>query len=162
MAGYLQRADLAMAEKRYADAETDLEAVLAEQPANTAAYERLAVCYQQQGRLRDAESLLRTARVKAPHMKCAFTDSLAVVLYMEDRKAEALSELESVRGLAPREYGSSGRHALFHLGSLYAEMGRRGDARAALEEFLALTATDTEPLTRDLRVQAQAALSKLP
>jgi tetratricopeptide (TPR) repeat protein len=161
MTGYLQRADLAMAEKRYADAEADLKLVLADQPANTAAYERLTVCYQEEGRLQAAEELLKTARVKAPHMKVAFTDSLAIVLYLQNRKAEALSELESVRSLAPREYGSNGRNAVFHLGSLYAEMGRQGEARAALEEFLALTIDDTDPPTQGLRAQARAVLAKL-
>jgi tetratricopeptide (TPR) repeat protein len=159
--GYLQRADLAVAEKRYADAEADLKLVLDSYPDNSAAYERLAICYQAQGRLADAEALLRTARTHVPHRRCTFTDSLAVVLYLEGRKADALAELESVRADAPGELGASAETVLFHLGSLYAEMGRTADARAALEEYLRLSAKATDRTSIQSRTEARKTLGKL-
>ncbi len=173
MLAYLQRAEIAMKEaglapdpaargRLLAAAEADLRLVLSDQPDNRLAYERLAVVYQEQGRLDAAGELLRTAREKIPHMKAAFTDSLAVVLYQQGRKAEALAELEGARALAAREYGTGASSLLFHLGTLYAELGRGADARAALEEFLALSARDTGRETAAQRAQAQATLAKLP
>jgi tetratricopeptide (TPR) repeat protein len=159
---YLQRADLAVTERRFADAESDLKLVLASYPDNNAAYERLAIVYQQQGRLPEAEALLRTAREKIPHRRCSFTDSLAVVLYLEGRKSDALQELESVRADAPRELGSSAQSVLFHLGSLYSELGRTSDARSALEEYLRLSAGLTDKQSIEYRNQARTNLSRLP
>lgn len=159
--GYLIRADIAVAEKRFAEAESDLERVLENQPDNAGAYERLAVCYERQGRLTDAERVLRRAREKVPHRLCALTDNLAIVLYLQNRKDEALAEMESVRSQIPREYGSTGRNVLFHLGTLYAERNRVPEARSALSEYLRATAGAVDADTLRMRAESTTMLVRL-
>ena len=159
---YLLRADVATAEKRYADAEKDVKTVLASYSDNAGAYERLALVYQSQNRLAEAEATLRTAIVSAPHRRGTFTDSLGVVLYLQGRRDEALKVLEDGRAVARTELDPGAQGILFHLGMLYSEMGRTNDARAALEEYLRATTRSVEPTTRALRQQASAALTKLP
>lgn len=161
MLGYLIRSDIAVAERRYADAEADLTQVLTGQPDNSGAYERLAVCYERQGRLAEAERVLRGARDKVPHKRCQFTDALAIVLYLQNKKDDALAEMESVRSQVPLEYGSAGRNLLFHLGSLYAERGRASEARSALSEYLSASSNAHDAETRQMRREAQATLAGL-
>jgi len=171
--GYLQRAEIAMkaAEEtadpslriqRLTEAEADLNLVLKAQPDNFQAYERLAVCYQNGGRLDKAEETLRIARGKVPHMKAAFTDMLAVVLYSLGRKNEALAELEGAQEQASKEFGGTASMLFFHLGSLYAEMGRTAQARVTLQQFVAFSANLRDPSTLAARTHAQALLTALP
>ncbi len=170
MMAYLQRAELAMKEgdhpqdasrkaDRFAAAEADLSDVLSAQPDNFLAYERLAVCYQRTGQLQKAEDVLRTAAERVPHMKAALTDMLAVILYSQGRKDEALAELEGARELALHEFGGTASMVFFHLGSLYAEMGRSADARAALEQFLRSSVNLRDPTTLAARTKTQSLLS---
>lgn len=159
---YLLRADVSTAEKRYADAESDIKQVLGVYADYAGAYERLALVYQNQNRLGEAESTLRTAIVKAPHRRGAFTDSLGIVLYLQGRRAEALQTLEAGRPLATTELNPGAEAILFHLGSLYAEMGRAREARAALEEYLRVSEGSTDKDTRERRKQTLDALAGLP
>src|SRR5262245_22800266 len=159
---HLLRADVAIAEKRYADAEADIKKVLNDYPSYAGAYERLALAYQNQGRLADAEAVARTAITKAPHRRGNFTDSLGVILYLEGRREEALQVLEAGRGLATTELNPGAQSILFHLGMLYMEMGRAADARQALEEYLRVSERSTDDTSRSLRQQSAAALTKLP
>lgn len=158
---YLLRGEIATRERRFADAEADLKLVLGSLSDNMLAYERLAVVYQDWGRLADAEALLRTARERVPHARGAFTDSLSITLYLQGKKDEALRELEAARPLARTEFGTSATWVLFHLGSLYAEAGRKDEARKALTEFLEVSRNDRSPATQNQRTQAQTLLSTL-
>lgn len=103
-------------------------------------YETLAVAYQQQKNYAAAEQRLREGRERLPIYRAALTEKLAVILYVQNRKSEALSELESSRGQAKSEMLSDSKLVLFRLGMLYYELGRRDDARAAFTEYLMATA----------------------
>lgn len=149
--GFLTRAEIAMRQRRFPEAEGDLLKVLAAQPDNPLAYERLALCYQGQGRLADAEATLRRGREWVPYRRCAFGSNLAVILYLAGRKAEALSELEKVRALTAGEPSSTCRMSLVRLGSIYAELGRDGDAARAFEDYLRLSAPFDDTETRAMR-----------
>ncbi len=158
---YLLRAEMATEEGRFADAEADLKLVLRNFPDHDQAYERLAVCYERQRRLDDAEKILREARDKVPHRKCTFTDMLAVVLYQAGRKLDALAELESVRALVPSEYHPASRLVLYRLGTLYLELGRKPDAAGAFREFMERTKGLQDPVTLSTRAATQRALGAL-
>jgi Flp pilus assembly protein TadD len=102
-------------------------------------YETLAVAYQQKKNNEMAERRLREARDRLPIYGASLTEKLAVVLYLQNRKPEALTELESARSQARREMLPASKLVIFRLGMLYSELGRRNEARAAFEEYLALT-----------------------
>lgn len=156
----LMRADLATKERRYADAERDYRLILSQFPTYDQAYKRLAVCYLESGRASDAETTLRTAREKCGYMYCAFTDSLAIVLYQMNRKSDALAELEAVRGRIKDEFSGEAAMALYHLGSLYDELQRPQDARGALSEFLQATPLIQDAQTVAARREAEKLLKK--
>jgi tetratricopeptide (TPR) repeat protein len=159
---YLLRADVATAEKRYADAEADVKKVLSVYRDNAGAYERLALVYQSERRFTEAESTLRTAIVEAPHRRGTFTDSLGVILYLQGRREEALKVLEDGRALASTDLDPGAHGITFHLGMLYLEMGRAREARVTLEEYMRMSVRSVEPSSRAMRKQAAAALEKLP
>jgi tetratricopeptide (TPR) repeat protein len=159
---FLLRADVATAENRFADAEADVKTVLASYPDNAGAYERLALAYQKQNRLAEAEQLLRTAIVQAPHRKGTFTDSLGVVLYLQGRRDDALKVLEDGRAVARTDLDPGAQGIFFHLGMLYQETGRTHEAREALEEYLRLTERSVEAAHDTRRQQAAATLEQLP
>jgi len=163
--GFLTRAEIAMRQRRFPEAEGDLLKVLADQPDNPLAYERLALCYQGQGRLADAEATLRKGREWVPYRRCAFGSNLAVILYLAGRKAEALSELENVRALTAGEPSSTCRMSLVRLGSIYVELGRDGDAASAFADYLRLSAPFDDAETRAMRQAVEhqlAAVGRTP
>lgn len=158
---YMGRAEVEMARRHFADAEADLKTVLATFD-DWAAYERLAVCYQNWGRLDKAEETLRTAREKIPYMRAAFTENLAVVLYQQGRKQAAIDELEAVRPEVDKEFGPGAKLVLYRLGLLYEEQPERADeARRALRAYLAATDRMTDARSRAAREQARLALRRL-
>jgi len=157
--GFLTRAEIAVRQKRFEAAEADLQTVLAEQPDNPLAYERLAFAYQAQGRWADAEAALRKGREWIPYRRCAFGSNLAVILYQAGRKAEALSELEQARALAASEPTPACRAGLVRLGALYAEMGRRADAARVFADYLRVSAPFDDPETRATRATVERALA---
>jgi tetratricopeptide (TPR) repeat protein len=153
--GFLTRAEIALRQARFAEAEADLLRVLAAQPDNPVAYERLALAYQAQGRLPDAEATLRQAGDRVPYRRCAFGSNLAVVLYLAGRKADALSELERIRALTGTEANAGCRMALVRLGTIYGELGRDADAARAFAEYLEKSAPFDDPETRATREMVQ-------
>ena len=159
--GFLTRAEIAIRQRRFAEAEADLLKVLADQPDNPQAYERLALCYQAQGRLGEAEATLRKAREWVPYRRCAFGSNIAAILYLEGRRAEALAELEGVRSLTAAEPSGACRVALLRLGSMYADLGRDADAAHALEDYLRISAPFDDPETRALRQSVERQLTVL-
>jgi predicted negative regulator of RcsB-dependent stress response len=83
--------------------------------------------------------MLREAIRRLPIFRAALTDKLAVVLYLNGKKKEALRELEGVRGKARIEMLPASKSAIYRLGALYEEFGRKSEARAAYAEFLEMT-----------------------
>ncbi len=148
---------------RTEEGEKDLLVAAEAERVSSAPYERLAIEYQKQGRLDQAGRILRLGRERLPDRFAALTDSLAVVLYMQGRKDEALRELEAVRERALVETGSLGAKVLLHLGSLHAEAGRVVEARRDLEDFLRRTERlQAEPQVVEDRGQARKVLAGLP
>ena len=66
-------------------------------------YEALSLALSQNGKNDKAEEILRDARKRLPLYHAALTEKLAIVLYQQNRKAEALKELEDARPQARRE-----------------------------------------------------------
>ena len=90
-------------------------------------------------RYAEAESSLRSARLRLPIYYAALTEKLSVTLYSQNRKQDALIELESARQRARTENLVESKSVLLRLGMLYAEFGNRDAARTALREYLDLT-----------------------
>lgn len=103
------------------------------------AYEAESYALVSLGRFAEAETSLRDARRRLPIYKAALTEKLAVVLYTQNRKQEALTELEAARSSARDEYLPGSKLVLLRLGMLYAESGNKDAARQALTEFLQVT-----------------------
>ena len=162
--GFFTRAEVALRQRRFPEAEADLRRVMAAQPDNPLVYERLALCYQAQGRLSDAEAALRQGAERVPYRRCAFGSNLAVVIYLAGRKAEALAELEAVRPLAGIEPSASCRMVPVRLGMLYEELGRKADALRAFEDYLRISAPFDDPETRAARetVRRRLAAARAP
>lgn len=91
-------------------------------------------------RYAEAEASLMAARRRLPIYHAALTEKLAVILYTQNKKQEALAELEAVRTRARNEYLVDSKAVFLRLGMLYAELGRKAEAKTALEEYLATTA----------------------
>lgn len=125
------------------------------------AYEGLALAYEQKNALDKAEAVLTEGRQRLPIYKAALTEKLAVILYLQNRKPEALKELESMKGPARVEMLPASKSVFLRLGMLYAEMGKKNEARASLGEYLALTATTWDKETPAERKQAEELLRQL-
>jgi tetratricopeptide (TPR) repeat protein len=158
----LTDADIAIAERRYKAAEEALLRATQISPSDTLSYERLAVVYREMGDLNRAVLVLATAREQLPHYYCGFTSNLGVLYYLGGDKQQAQNELEQIRELAPQEQNVVCRMGLIHLANLYVELGRNADARAVLEEHLALTASLSDERTQEQRATAQQMLQELP
>jgi hypothetical protein len=86
--------------------------------------------------MQECESVLRGAAVRLPIYRASITEKLAVLLYLQGRKADALAELEAAVPQARRELLPVSKLVFFRLGMLYLEQGRGADAKRALQEFL--------------------------
>lgn len=108
------------------------------------AYEAETFALAQLGRFSEAATELKAARQRLPIYYAALTEKLAVVLYTQNLKQETLAELESVSVRARSEYIPESKLVFLRLGMLYAELGKKAESKAALEEFLS-TATTADP-----------------
>ena len=99
-------------------------------------YETLALALSQNGKNDRAEEILREARKRLPIYHAALTEKLVIVLYQQNRKTEALKELEDAQTQARRELLPESKTIFMRLGMLYAEAGQKDKAREALQEFL--------------------------
>jgi tetratricopeptide (TPR) repeat protein len=124
-------------------------------------YEGLALVYQQKNMLDKPEKVLKDGRTRLPIYRAALTEKLAVILYLQNRKSEALSELESMKAQARIELLPASKAVFLRLGMLYAELERKDEARASLHEYLALTASAQDKQTPGERKQAEELLRKL-
>ncbi|MGQ0543188.1 MAG: tetratricopeptide repeat protein [Blastocatellia bacterium] len=125
------------------------------------AYEAYVVAQQSVNRLADAEVSLREARIRLPIYRAALTEKLAVVLYLQNKKPEALTELESVRDQARVEMLTSSKFVFLRLGMLNAEIGKVTEAKRDLSEFLERTKLSSDPNILSDRKQALALIERL-
>jgi tetratricopeptide (TPR) repeat protein len=149
------------------DVVKDMETIIAADQRNIdlytlyQAYEALAIAHQQNKSLDKAEAVLIEARRRLPIYAAALTEKLAIVLYQQNRKQDALRELESMRAQARIELLPASKAVFLRLGMLYAEMGRNDEAKANLREYLNLTATAHDKETPLNRQQAEQLLKQL-
>ncbi len=165
--GYLGRGRAFLKNKQYTEAEKDLLIVL-ETPAEKVeayalyqAYEAIALAYSEQRKYSDAIKRLEEARRRLPIYSASLSAGLAVVLYQNGQKEEALRELENAREQARKEYLPESKSVFLRLAMLYAELGRKDEARRSAEEFLSLTALMKDKITLDDRAQASKLLQGL-
>jgi Flp pilus assembly protein TadD len=158
----MARADLALEEGRVSDAGSDLRRLHARDPSDSRISERLAIQLAREGRLDEAESVLRAGRDAAPGRRCSLTANLARILAAAGRPEEARRELESVRNLVATEATHNCRESLALLADLERRSGRPQDARRTLEQLLDGTAHLSDPETLRLRERARQALESLP
>lgn len=125
------------------------------------AYEALGIVYSGQGDQAAAEKTFRDARNRLPIYGASLTVNLATVLYQSGRKDEALRELESAKQQARVELLPEAKTLFLRLGQLNAELGRSEEARAALREYLSLTASNQDRAIENDRLQAAKLLEKL-
>lgn len=148
--GLLGKSRLLIALGRLDDAVSTAREMIAMDPTKVnayslfQAYEAETVALVKLGRYAEAASSLKAARERLPIYYAALTEKLAIVLYTQNLKQETLAALESVRVRARTEYLPESKRVFLRLGMLYAELGRKAEAKSALEEFL-LTATNVEP-----------------
>jgi tetratricopeptide (TPR) repeat protein len=165
--GYLGRARGYITAKEYAYAEKDLLAALAmpkerqDSYALYQTYESLGIAYLEQKKFALAVRNFTNARDDLPIYKAALTEKLAIVLYQAGQKADALQELERVRDQAERELLPESKSVFLRLGMLYSELGRKDDARSALNEYLRSTAAINDKNTLASRGQAAKLLESL-
>lgn len=102
-------------------------------------YESLALALSQNGKNDRAETILRDGRKRLPLYNAALTEKLAITLYQQNRKAEALRELEEARAQARRELLPESKNIFLRLGMLYGEAGQKEKSRESLTEYLKIT-----------------------
>ncbi len=158
----LDRARILAARGELEAAERDLRLVQADQPDNPHPYEQLAVVLERSGRRAEAVAELARGRQAVPYRRCALTSNLAVLLYLDGNKEEALAELEGVQDLVGVEAGPVCALAAFHLGSLYRELGRPAESRRALERYLEASGSLPDEESRRRRQMAQRMLESTP
>jgi protein O-mannosyl-transferase len=125
------------------------------------AFEALGVGLQDKRDLQGAEKALRSARDRLPIYRAALTEKLAVMLYLQNRKQEALNELENVKEQARRELLPESKMVFLRIGMLYAEGGRKDEAKTNLQEFLRLTASTRNEAMLNDRKQAENLMKRL-
>ncbi len=164
---YLGRAQSLIKSEQFEEAVWDLQTLteMKDDKVNAytlfQSYEALAVALQGKGDLVRAERYLREARKRLPIYYAALTEKIAVVLYLKNNKKEALAELENARVQARTELLPSSKSVFFRLGMLYAETGDAANSKAALQEYLKLTAKISDPGILAERKVAVEALKRL-
>ncbi|MBK7803673.1 MAG: hypothetical protein IPJ55_13600 [Chloracidobacterium sp.] len=124
-------------------------------------YETLGMAYDKAGDATAAEATFREGRRVLPIYAASLTEKLAVVLYVQGKKQEALNELIGVRDQAGREMLADSKVVYFRLGLLYSELANSSEARRNFQEFLAATENNRSPAIIGDRKQATAALARL-
>lgn len=163
----LDRGRALLGTRRYADAERDLRTITQfpldklDQHAFYQAYTALGFVYSEQKDFQSAARNYLEARTKLPTYSAALTVYLATVLYQGGQKEQALQELEKARDQARRERLPESKGVFLRLGMLYAEFGRKEEARAALREYLDLTSAVGDKWTLAGRSNAAKQLEAL-
>lgn len=153
--------------KQYENAEKDLNAALATPPEQQDAYalyqvfESLGITYVEQKKYDQAIRNFLDARKALPIYGAALTEKLAVVHYQAGNKADAIRELESYVTRSRVEALPESKNVILRLGMLYAEAGRKDEARGALNEYLRSTAMYADKNMAGYRNQAMKVLETL-
>lgn len=153
--------------KRYDEAVRDLSAITNLPNKEISAYslyqsyEALAIALTESGKSDKALEVLSEAKKRLPIYSAALSEKIAIVLYRQNKKAEALRELEIAEEQARKELLPESKNVFLRLGLLYAEANQEEKARAALQEFLKATVNTNNEFTVQNRKQAADILKKL-
>ena len=117
-------------QKKYKEMEKQVRLVIEQKPQEAEAYNLLGFSLAERNeRLDEAEELVAKAVQLQPQDR-AFADSLAWVYYRQGKYAQALDLLEN---LDP-QFVQDNAEAAYHLGAVYAALGRNEDARPYLQQ----------------------------
>lgn len=144
-------AALAQKERRYAEAEEHLKLVLAQYPDLGNALEMLGMVYWGEGRLDEAITALEHARRVVPYQRGAYTVNLAVLQRLSNRADLARRELESLGADLGGTKDPEVMRAWWFLGELDREEGRKDEAIALYQKYLAATEAEEKPGVQALR-----------
>jgi tetratricopeptide (TPR) repeat protein len=164
---YLGRAQNFIRTDRFEEAVWDLQTVTEMRNEDVNAYtlfqsyEALGVALERKSDFARAERFLREARRRLPIYGAALTEKIAIILYRQNRKREALLELEAAQAQARVELLPSSKAVFLRIGMLRAEFGDREGAREALAEYLRLTTALHDRNTLADRAQALELIKKL-
>ncbi len=153
--------------KQYPEAERDLQAALATPKDQQDAYalyqvyESLGINYVEQKKFDLAIRNFLDARKDLPIYSAAITEKLAVAHYQAGNKNDSLRELESYVNQSRRELLPESKNVILRLGMLYVELGRKDEARGALNEFLRSTASFNDKNSLGYRNQAMRVLETI-
>ncbi|HVT58413.1 MAG TPA: sulfatase-like hydrolase/transferase [Thermoanaerobaculia bacterium] len=138
---------------RHAEAIALLERALAREPMRAETYEHLGIAELARGRPAAARAQLRRALALDERLPISW-NTLGVALYKVEGPGPAVAAWERAAAIDPRQYD-----ALYNIGLVGAETGRRGEARRALDRFIA-----TAPAGRFRAeiARARALLARLP
>lgn len=127
-----------------------------DQEPSPSALMRAAAVAQKNGKIDEAESLLKAGAEKFAFARCEFSTNLSVIYFTTGRKEAALAGLESVQSLVSPASRPACLRSQFLLGSLYKEFGRDSDSTNSFQRFLANTAQSEDAEIRALRKQLNA------
>ncbi|MFY9822233.1 MAG: tetratricopeptide repeat protein [Thermoanaerobaculia bacterium] len=154
-------AALAQKEKRYAEAEEHLKLVLAQFPDLGNALEMLGMVYWGEGRLNEAIAVMEHGRRVTPYRRGEYTVNLAVLQRLSGRSDLARRELESLGSDLGGTKDPDVMRAWWFLGELDREAGRKAEAIALYEKYLAATETAEKPDVLALRRVVADTLQKV-
>jgi tetratricopeptide (TPR) repeat protein len=164
---YYGKARNLLAQNKFEEAIFDIKTVL-EMPNDKInaytlyqTYELMAFALTGQQRYSEAQKYLFEARKRLPIYYAALTEKLAVIMYQSGEKTTALRELEAARNQAKVELLPESKTVLLRLGMLYAELGRKPEARDVLTEYLKLTNQLKDKNTQQDRTGAMNLLRQL-
>jgi protein O-mannosyl-transferase len=123
--------------------------------------EILAIAYVEQKKYDEAIKSLTESRKKLSGYYAALTEKLAIAYYQSGKKEDALRELEAVKSQARSELLPESKNVFLRLGMLYNELGRTGEAKESLQEYLKLSQTNRDLNTEQNRQQATKLLQTL-
>ena len=138
-AAHVALAAVAQKEGRFAEAEEHLKTVLTQYPDLNNALELLGMVYRAEGKLDDAIAVYEHARRVTPYQRGLYTVNLAVLQRLAGRTALARRELESLGGDLGGTKDPEVMRAWWYLGELDREDGRKDEAIALYEKYLAAT-----------------------
>ena len=153
---------LAVAEKRFIEAERLLQHVLEALPRENVARENLASCLQQQGRVSEAIGLFDEGRKLLPFLNETYTINIAVLERNRGNADEAIRELASIEEQMGRSLDPAVIRGLFFLGELYREAGMTAQASRAYAAFVRQARESKSLELEPIRDAVEAALRGMP
>jgi predicted negative regulator of RcsB-dependent stress response len=102
-----------------------------------------AMIYSETNQLPAAENILREAINKLPEYHVLLADKLAVVLYLQNKKIQALQLLNEVENAAMSATHIAAKLVFFRLAMLYDESNQISKAKNSFNTFLLETQSNT-------------------